>query len=80
MSIKAHVTHKQLGNGVYVLNDYQLKKVKEKGYQPFGYNAGVYGWNYDDYFIGNNYVVYGYRPLLKWSRITNEMLNNLINQ
>ena len=32
----------------------------------YGYNSGVYGWNYDVYLIGKYTVVAGYRPLTKW--------------
>ncbi len=30
---------------------------------PFAYNAGVYGWNYDVYKVGQTYIVTGYRPI-----------------
>ena len=31
-------------------------------YNRIGYSAGVYGWNYDYYSIGNVAVITGYRP------------------
>ena len=32
--------------------------------EPFGYNAGVYGWNYDAYNMGNGIcITTGYRPI-----------------
>lgn len=32
--------------------------------EPFGYNAGVYGWNYDAYDMGNGIcITTGYRPI-----------------
>ena len=80
MTNKKHITRSELGDNVYVLNDKQLAKVKALGYQPFAYNAGVYGWNYDVYLIGGEYMVNGYRPLLKWLRLSDEQLDNLLKQ
>ena len=37
----------------YLLNNVEAKKV--------GYNAGVYGWNYDVYLFRNNVIITGYR-------------------
>ena len=32
--------------------------------EPFGYNAGVYGWDYDAYDMGNGIcITTGYRPI-----------------
>lgn len=33
------------------------------GEEAVGYNAGVYGWNYDLYSIGSTAIVTGYRPI-----------------
>lgn len=33
--------------------------------QPFGYNAGVYGWNYDCYDINGVLLMTGYRTIGK---------------
>lgn len=34
-----------------------------KGLEPIGYTAGIYGWNEDIYYVGNNtYIATGYRP------------------
>lgn len=71
------MTRNQLGSEVYKLNDKQINIIK-KDYQPIGYNAGVYGWNYDIYFIKGKTLVYGYRPLLKWNRLSDEQFDNLI--
>ena len=27
-----------------------------------GYNAGIYGWNYDVYIVGDDVIITGYRP------------------
>lgn len=27
-----------------------------------GYNAGVYGWNYDVYMVGDDTIITGYQP------------------
>ncbi len=39
----------------YLLGNVEAKKV--------GYNAGVYGWNYDVYLFRNNVIVTGYRGM-----------------
>lgn len=31
--------------------------------EPFGYNSGVYGWNYDAYFVGGMTICTGYRNM-----------------
>ena len=36
--------------------------LEEKGFEPIGYNSGVYGWNYDVYEIENALICAGYRP------------------
>ena len=34
-----------------------------KGLEPIAYTAGIYGWNEDIYYVGNNtYIATGYRP------------------
>lgn len=34
-----------------------------KGIEPIAYTAGIYGWNEDIYYVGNNtYIATGYRP------------------
>lgn len=34
-----------------------------RGIEPIAYTAGIYGWNEDVYYIGNNtYIATGYRP------------------
>lgn len=41
-----------------------------RGYGRIAYNAGVYGWNFDVYIIGQNVVCTGYRGSLnRWKRI-----------
>ena len=30
-------------------------------FSPIGYNAGIYGWNWDCYHIGRFYIITGYR-------------------
>ena len=37
--------------------------LEEKGFEPIGYNSGVYGWNYDVYEIGGALICAGYRPV-----------------
>lgn len=43
------------------------------GLHASGYNAGVYGWNWDSYPIGAFYVMTGYRNL-PGSRIPSEIV------
>lgn len=38
------------------------------GIDPVGYNAGIYGWNYDVYIIGNVGILTGYRGLRKYPK------------
>ena len=38
------------------------------GVDPIGYNAGIYGWNYDVYVIGAVCILTGYRGLKKYPR------------
>lgn len=34
-----------------------------RGIEPIAYTAGIYGWNEDVYYVGNNtYIATGYRP------------------
>lgn len=34
-----------------------------KGLEPIAYTAGIYGWNEDIYYVGNDiYITTGYRP------------------
>lgn len=40
------------------------------GVDPIGYNAGIYGWNYDAYVIGDVCILTGYRVLKKYPRAT----------
>ena len=63
--MKARITSKALRNSG--------KKIVSIGYcgaqwllsnhEPVAYNAGVYGWNYDVYRVGQTYIVTGYRPI-----------------
>lgn len=38
------------------------------GIDPVGYNAGIYGWNYDVYIIGDVGILTGYRVPNKYPR------------
>ncbi|MBU5491252.1 hypothetical protein [Butyricicoccus intestinisimiae] len=38
------------------------------GVDPIGYNAGICGWNYDVYVIGDVCILTGYRVLKKYPR------------
>lgn len=38
------------------------------GVDPIGYNAGICGWNYDVYVIGDVCILTGYRALKKYPR------------
>lgn len=53
--------------------DFEHQRVISVGYchlqhllsheSPIAYNAGVYGWNWDVYYINNVYICTGYRNL-----------------
>lgn len=57
-------------NGLY---SFGAKKIIAIGYcnsqfllnqeTPIGYNAGVYGWNYDVYYVDGVVITTGYRPI-----------------
>ena len=44
----------------YCQAQFLLKTVEAK---KVGYNAGVYGWNYDVYLFRNNVIITGYRSM-----------------
>ena len=63
--MKKKVTKKQLNlyfNGV-VYAGYCKLQFLLSNYVPFGYNAGVFGWNFDAYNIYGVTIVTGYRNL-----------------
>ena len=51
------------GNRPVLSADYTVScYLEEKGFEPIGYNCGVYGWNYDVYDFGSVIICCGYRP------------------
>ncbi len=71
-------------SNVVVLYNYQNKVVNsiKKAFNPIGYNAGVYGWNYDVYDINGIGFVEGYRiPNFRNStRYSKEILDKVVNK
>lgn len=45
-----------------------------KGIEPYGYNCGVYGWNFDVYYFEGITITTGYRNLVG-NRCNYELLN-----
>ena len=46
-----------------------------------GYNAGLYGWNYDIYLIDNKIIVSGYRVSIKdVIIIDNDNIDSFLNE
>lgn len=71
-------------SNVIVLYSYQTEVVNsiKKAFSPVGYNAGVYGWNYDVYDINGVGFVEGYRiPNFKnSSRYSEEILDKVTDK
>ena len=44
-----------------------------------GYNAGIYGWNYDVYIVGDDVIITGYRPF-NAEKISYELLKEYENK
>lgn len=69
--MKVKVTSKQLkseypANKIICLSYCCLQNIISAScIQPFGYNSGVYGWNYDCYAIDDCLIITGYRPFGK---------------
>ena len=59
---KLKVTRNDLkGCECYKLDHEGFNIIKALGYIPYGYNSGVYGWNYDVYNYQGYILLYGYR-------------------
>lgn len=71
-------------SNVIVLYNYQTEAVNsiKKTFSPVGYNAGVYGWNYDVYDINGVGFVEGYRipTFTNSARYSKEILNKVTNK
>lgn len=72
-------------NRTYYARYCEIQDIENKG-RRIGYNAGVYGWNYDLYeFIVNTeyadlkriYIITGYRPVHYGKRLTPETLKTI---
>ena len=51
----------RLGRNVYSVGYCQAQYLLNYS-RKVGYNAGVYGWNYDIYIVGDDVIITGYRP------------------
>ena len=63
--MKAEVTQKYIravyGDSLYSVSYCGAQNLLY-GLEPFAYNAGVYGWNCDYYYINGACICTGYRP------------------
>lgn len=75
--MKAQVKQKQIRtyyNNVFFINGCELSDIIKESISPCGYNAGVYGWNFDVYDFGANCIVIGYRPIGKHLQEEKELI------
>lgn len=66
--MKVKMTRKDLQYSTVILANNGVERLLDR-LSPIGYNAGMYGWNWDCYKVGKYYVVSGYRsfPAYDWS-------------
>ena len=74
--MKAKVTFKEIRNNYSTIINVGYCELDTllKHKAPFGYNAGLYGWNCDFYDVESVCICTGYRPIGKYSdyKITKE--------
>lgn len=65
--MKVELKQKQIRanfNKVFIIDDgMELSNIINENLSACGFNAGVYGWNFDVYDFGANCIVFGYRPI-----------------
>ena len=63
--MKRRVTAKEIRNGYGVVLKAGYCELQHllSGVEPYGYNAGVYGWNFDAYYTNGVTVCTGYRNM-----------------
>ena len=73
MYMKMEMTRNQIANlpvdKIVTVGACELQDLLS-GVDPIGYNAGICGWNYDVYVIGDVCILTGYRVLKKYPRAT----------
>ena len=62
--MKVKLTKKDLKYQTVIGAFHGVEKLLDR-LSPIGYNAGVYGWNWDCYAVGKYYVINGYRSFPK---------------
>ena len=63
--MKYHVTRKEIKNNyAHIMDVYNTPSYLLYYENPFAYNAGTYGWNWDAYEINGVVIVKGYRNRL----------------
>lgn len=64
--MKVHVTERMVASTHNVVVCNHCPRMLDLCASPYGYNAGVYGWNFDVRHIGNCEVLNGYRWVRKF--------------
>lgn len=70
--MKVHITERVVANTPNVIVCNHCPRMLDLCTAPYGYNAGVYGWNFDIRHIGNCKVLNGYRWVRKFQEIPYE--------
>lgn len=70
--MKVHITERVVANTPNVIVCNHCPRMLDLCTAPYGYNAGVYGWNFDIRHIGNCKVLNGYRWVRKFREIPYE--------
>lgn len=64
VEIKQNQLRRMYNGRLFILPDWgPLWNVFHRYAEPRFYNAGVYGWNFDAYELGDSCLVSGYRPI-----------------
>lgn len=70
--MKVHITERAVANTPNAIVCNHCPRMLDLCTAPYGYNAGVYGWNFDIRHIGNCKVLNGYRWVRKFREIPYE--------
>ena len=70
--MKFHITEREVANTHNVIVCNHCPRMLDLCTAPYGYNAGVYGWNFDVRHIGNCKVLNGDRWVRNFSEISYE--------
>lgn len=67
--MKVHITDRAVANTSSVVVCNHCPAMLNLCATPYGYNAGVYGWNFDVRHIGSCKVINGYRWVRKFREV-----------